>query len=423
MDKSTKVKALKLLKDKETDSSITYSLIARQTGYSKRQLIRLSKELTEKDMDSVLTHGNTGRKPVTAASAQEISYLREFKKPYPHITIAQFRDIFIEDVIENPDMQEDVERYGLKPRSVSWFRKLFMYEGWESPACREPLFDKSRPTHPMRKPRPSRGELEQIDGTAYDWFGDKRVYTLHLAVDDATTEVISGWFMPTECMRGYCRMMRLMLEKRGCPQALYSDRDSVFRSVKNGAPTQFSHMMDKLGIRCIFANSPEAKGRIERYNGTIQNRLPNDITRFHIPHDYNVLNSWLNTWYIPYINQKFSFLPLDPHDEFIPMAPDYDYSNVFRAVFKRDMHNNTVSFRNIYYSVFTEDGELIRFKNGATVPLYIDALTDEMYIKRYNKRYPCIQVGEKRRNNIEEVNNRKELSHLLDEMRKEYSSK
>jgi AraC-like DNA-binding protein len=78
MDKSTKVKALKLLKDKKTDSSITYSLIARQTGYSKRQLIRLSKELTEKDMDSVLTHGNTGRKPVTTASAQEISYLREF---------------------------------------------------------------------------------------------------------------------------------------------------------------------------------------------------------------------------------------------------------------------------------------------------------------------------------------------------------
>ena len=137
MDKTIKRKALQLLKAKETDSSITYSSIERQTGYSKRQLIRMSQALQEKDMDSVFTHGNTGRKPVTAASAQEISYLREFKKPYPNITIAQFRDIFIEDVIENPSMQEDVDRYCLKPRSFSWFRQLFMNEGWESPASRD----------------------------------------------------------------------------------------------------------------------------------------------------------------------------------------------------------------------------------------------------------------------------------------------
>ncbi|MCH4012734.1 MAG: hypothetical protein LKE64_10475 [Solobacterium sp.] len=417
MDKTIKRKALQLLKAKETDSSITYSSIERQTGYSKRQLIRMSQALQEKDMDSVFTHGNTGRKPVTAASAQEISYLREFKKPYPNITIAQFRDIFIEDVIENPSMQEDVDRYCLKPRSFSWFRQLFMNEGWESPASREPLFDKSRPTHPMRKPRPSRGELEQIDGTPFDWFNDDRVYTLHLAVDDATTEVISGWFMPTECMRGYCRMMRIMLEKRGCPMALYSDRDSVFRSVKNGAPTQFSHMMDKLGIKCILAGSPQAKGRVERYNGTIQGRLPNDIIRFKIPHDYNILNEWLNTKYIPYINKKFSFLPLDPHDVFIPMPSDYDYSNVFRAEYKRIMRDDVFSFETNLYSAFNEDGELVRLKNGTTVHIYIDALTDEMYIERYGKRYACIQVGQRRRTNIEEAENRKQLTNLLNNMR------
>ena len=96
----------------------------------------MATELKEKDMSSILTHGNTGRKPVTTASDQEVSYLREMKKSYPAITITQFRDIFIEDVIENPDMQDDIHQYSLKPRSVSWFRQLFISENWQSPANR-----------------------------------------------------------------------------------------------------------------------------------------------------------------------------------------------------------------------------------------------------------------------------------------------
>ena len=68
----------------------------------------MATELKEKDMSSILTHGNTGRKPVTTASDQEVSYLREMKKSYPAITITQFRDIFIEDVIEGEDMISEV---------------------------------------------------------------------------------------------------------------------------------------------------------------------------------------------------------------------------------------------------------------------------------------------------------------------------
>lgn len=290
MDKDTKELALHLLIQKQSDLHLTYELIERETGYSKRQLIRLSSDLQEKDMESIMTHGNAGRKPVTTASDQEVSYLREMKKPYPLITVAQFRDIFIEDVIENSKKKSEVKKYRLKPRSISWFRELFIKEGWTSPAQKAIREEGSHVTHPIRKPRPCRGELVQIDGTPFDWFGDGRVYTLHLAVDDATTEVLAGWFMPTECTRGYCRMMRLILEKYGVPEALYSDRDSVFRSVKGGGITQYAMMMEDLHIQTIFALSAQSKGRIERYNGTAQLRLPNDIKRFGIKHDYNELN-------------------------------------------------------------------------------------------------------------------------------------
>ena len=116
-----KEKALQMLLERQCNPMITYEMISEKTGYGRKQLGRLATELKEKDITSILTHGNTGRKPVTTASDQEVSYLREMKKSYPAITIAQFRDIFTEDVIENPDMQDDVCEYGLKPRSVSWF--------------------------------------------------------------------------------------------------------------------------------------------------------------------------------------------------------------------------------------------------------------------------------------------------------------
>ena len=85
-------------------------------------------------------------------------------------------------------------------------------------------------------------------------------------------------------------MMKLVLENYGIPEALYSDKFSVFRSVKAGTPTQFARMMDKLGVTMIFANSSQAKGRVERYNGTAQMRLPNDLIRWKIPHNYDFLN-------------------------------------------------------------------------------------------------------------------------------------
>lgn len=87
MDKEKKLHALLLLEQRKTDPKLTLKEIERLTGYSKMQLIRLSKELKTKDMDSILTHGNTGRKPAITASDQEVSYLRVMKEPYPSITI------------------------------------------------------------------------------------------------------------------------------------------------------------------------------------------------------------------------------------------------------------------------------------------------------------------------------------------------
>ena len=383
----------------------------------RKQIERLSAARKEKDTASILTHGNTGRKPVTTASDQEIRYLEELKKTYPSITIAQFRDIYLEDIIRNDDRKEDVVNYGLKERSKSWFRDLFVREGWKSPAEKPVRMDGSRVTHSTRKPRDHFGELVQIDGTPYDWFNDGREYVLHLAADDASTCVLAGYFMPSESARGYARMMRLVLQHYGIPEALYSDKFSVFRSVKTGTPTQFAKMMDKLRVTMIFANSSQAKGRVERYNGTAQLRLPNDLIRWKIPHNYDLLNDWFNTKYRHYLNAKFSFPVKDPNDAFRPVPRDFNYAEVFRGEYPRQIRNDVFSLENSLYTPVTEDGEPVHFNQKSSIMVYVDAVTEEIYIERYGKHYTCMKVGERKHDPIFDVENEKELQRVLNEMK------
>ena len=137
--------------------------------------------------------------------------------------------------------------------------------------------------------------LIQIDGTPFDWLTNGEMWTLHLAADDATTEVLSGYFMKTERQLGYCFVMRDIFENSGIPIAIYSDKHAIFKSHKDENLTQFGMMMERMGVELIFANSAQAKGRVERYNGTVQRRLPNDIIRFKID-NYDKLNVWFNTY-------------------------------------------------------------------------------------------------------------------------------
>ena len=411
-----KVKALKLLEQRDSNPKITCQWIADQCGYSRKQIERLSAERKIKDTSAILTHGNTGRKPVTTASDQEIRYLEDLKKTYPSIIIAQFRDIYLEDVITNKDKEADVVRYGLKNRSKTWFRDLFVREGWTSPVEKPGRTDGTRVTHSTRAPRDHMGELVQIDGTPYDWFNDGRAYALHLAVDDASTEVLAGYFMAEECARGYARMMKLVLENYGIPEALYSDKFSVFRSVKAGTPTQFASMMNKLGITMIFANSAQAKGRVERYNGTAQMRLPNDLIRWKVPHNYDYLNDWFNKKYRLYLNAKFSYPVKDPHELFTPVPFDFNYSEVFRAEYQRQIRNDVFSMGNCLYTPVTSNGEIVHLSQKQNITVYIDAITDEIYIERYGKHYTCMKVGERKRDNYYTVSNEKELQKVLNEM-------
>ena len=269
--------ALNLLKQKiNGEIKITYNEISYKSGYSRMQLSRLSKEIEKKDIDSILQHGNKGRKPSITASPQEVNYIREFKKKYPNISISQFQDIYNEDVIFNPSMINDVLEFNLKKRSESFFQQLFKKEGWNSPIKHRKF--KGKDIHPLRDPSPRTGMLIMTDGTPHDWFGNGHKFSLHMTLDDATGEIKSGWFTPNECMLGYCYAFKIMIEKYGIPDSLYSDKTTILWDPKEGNLTHVGRMLGDLGINLIYANSPEAKGKIEKMNFTIQNRLLNVTT-------------------------------------------------------------------------------------------------------------------------------------------------
>ena len=153
------------------------------------------------------------------------------------------------------------------------------------------------------------GELIQIDGSHHDWFeGRAAKCCLLVFIDDATGKLQHLRFCESESTFDYMISTRLYVEQHGKPLAFYSDKHSVFRvnqsSKKDTKITQFGRVLSTLNIDIIFANSPQAKGRVERANRTLQDRLIKEM-RLEGISSIAEANAWLPC-FIEHFNQKFA---------------------------------------------------------------------------------------------------------------------
>ena len=175
------------------------------------------------------------------------------------------------------------EKEGI-PLSRSTVRRILLKEGIASPRKRK------APKHRSRRERyPQAGMLLQTDGSPHDWLeGRGPKLCLIGAIDDATGEVVYAHFQPTETTAGYIRMLRAITYSHGIPLALYHDRHSIFKVTDHqitldeqlagkSPQTQLGRILDELGINSISANSPQAKGRVERLWETFQDRLVSEL--------------------------------------------------------------------------------------------------------------------------------------------------
>ena len=175
-----------------------------------------------------------------------------------------------------------------------------------------------RTFHQPRFRRESYGELVQIDGSEHRWFEQRsEPCTLLVFIDDATSRLMQLRFVPSESTSSYFEALRDYLEEHGCPVAFYSDKHSVFRvnrsEAKGGAGmTQFGRALAELNIEIICANSSQAKGRVERANRTLQDRLVKEL-RIENVSGIDAGNDFL-PGFVSRFNERFAVRPAKTND-------------------------------------------------------------------------------------------------------------
>jgi transposase len=167
----------------------------------------------------------------------------------------------------------------------------------------------------VRDRRPRFGELVQIDGSPHDWFeGRGPRCTLIVFIDDATSRLVALRFAPAECTKAYLEALRDQVLTHGRPLAFYSDRHGIFRvnakDARSGdGKTEFGRVVERLGIGLINALTPQAKGRVERANQTLQDRLIKEMRLSNI-NSIEAAPAFLPGFILRY-NEKFGVPPRD----------------------------------------------------------------------------------------------------------------
>jgi hypothetical protein len=220
-----------------------------------------------------------------------------------------------------------VERHGLR-LGVETVRRWMIADGiWRD--RRERL----KPVHQPRYRRDCVGELVQIDGSQHCWFeGRGPQCTLLVFIDDATSRLMHLQFVTTESTFDYFAATRSYLQQHGKPVAFYSDKHATFRVNKLGATggngmTQFGRALDQLNIDIICANGPQAKGRIERANGTLQDRLVKELRLAGISSieaGYTFLPAFMEDF-----NRRFAKAPFNDKDLHRPLSGEDDIDEAF----------------------------------------------------------------------------------------------
>lgn len=218
--------------------------------------------------------------------------------------------------------------------------------------------------HTLRDRRASEGELVQVDGSPHRWFEDRGPScTLLVYIDDATGKLLQLMFALSETTNAYFAATRTYLEHHGKPLAFYLDRHGVFRvntthaltarAEDSNGKTQFGRAMEELGIELIFANSPEAKGRVEKVNHTLQDRLVKEL-RLHRISTMEEGNRFL-PHFMEEFNRRFAVVPKSPVNLHRPLTAHERLEDILVQKHKRRLSQQlTLSYGSRIYQIQTK---------------------------------------------------------------------
>jgi len=327
-----------------------------------RQGIRLYAAYREEG-DAGLVHGNCGKEsnnrlPETVRSAAVQAYRERY---------SDFGPTFAAEKLK--------EEKGLAINAAS-LRNLLIEAGeWKGKR-------QSKEYRSRRERRARFGELVQFDGSHHRWFeGRGPVCCLMTMIDDATNTRIARFF-EQETVEAAMTVFSLWIKSYGIPEALYCDKKNAFVLTRDPTDAEllagvtepkshFGRACDKLGVQVIAANSPQAKGRVERNHGLDQDRLVKELRLKGIS-TIAEANRFLEKTYLPKMNEKFSRPPADTADAHVPLG-NVSLKDIFCFLYERTISNDyVVRFEKRLFQILKSNSTLPKPKDKVTIRIRLD---------------------------------------------------
>jgi transposase len=310
---------------------VTNREAARALGLSRRQVQRLKRRV-ERDGVLGVVHGKAGRQPANKTPEK----IREKAIRLAQTDYAEFNFSHLAEMLAE---EHDIELCDQTLRF--WLRAL----GHGRPRRRLKKHRRRR----ERKPR--EGEMLFLDGSPHRWLGEEHpACCLLLCSDDATGKPLWGKFQATEDRDGCFEVAYEVFRRFGLPGQFYLDRASQFTTTRHGGlhvtqgpdtdETHFERAMHELAVATIFADSPQARGRAERLNGSFQDRLVAELAYKGIT-DYQGATRYVNRIFIPKYARRFGNPPADTSSAWRPVPAHLELGNVLCARYTRTVANDT----------------------------------------------------------------------------------
>lgn len=394
MDEQRKYEVIKGLVDHpDTANKDRAALIL---GCTKRHINRMIQGYI-KDGKAFFIHGNRGKKPATTIHPDIRSQVLDlYRTKYYEANFEHYTELLKKHEgisISSSSVMSILEsEYILSPKATKAKRRRIrqaLRAKKEAATSKKELSQIQanlvavEDAH-SRRPRCAYfGELLQMDATPYEWVPGQ-IWHLHLAIDDASGAVTGAWFDTQETLNGYYHVFEQILTDYGIPYKFLTDKRTVFTYKKKGALsddndtyTQFAYACKQLGTQLESSSVPQAKGRIERLNQTLQSRLPIEFRLAGVT-DINNANEFLHS-YIKEFNEKFS-LPLHGIKSVFETQPSKEKINLILAVLTERTVDagHAIQFKKKFYKMIDHKGVQIHYRKGTKVML-IKAFDSSMF--------------------------------------------
>ena len=375
MNEQEKYKVIKELVDHNGNKNRA----SKKLGISKRQIDRLIIKYKEKGKSSFI-HGNRGHIPSKALDksiSENIILL--YKNKYYDFNFNHFKsfletkeNIFVSyKFIYNVLTKEGILSPKAKKRTKREFAKQkLLKEKKIDLAMNDELINtiisheiNLEDSHPRGEKPKYFGEIIEQDGSIHLWFGEKKT-CLHLAIDKATSTVVGAWFDYQETLNGYYHVLYQILTKYGIPYKFFTDNRTVFnyislnpdkRTSDKDVLTQYGYACKQLGIDLETSSVSQAKGLIERTNGTFQGRLVQEL-RFNNITTIEEANKYLDEVFVPNFNKEFA-LDYKKFPTVFEASPSDEKINYTLAILtpRKIDNGSSIKYQNKYYQPYLDN--------------------------------------------------------------------